>query len=526
MIKLITQSVVELFLKIFTFLSARRVDKIRHKPISYALDLSTLDPAIKKLLDEHPEQSGFYLLENNIDAFTARRNLINQAQHTLDLQYYSFLGDTSGKLIANALIQAASRGVRVRVLLDDIDTLGVDEAISILNAHPSIEIRIFNPFYFRGLLRYLEFFVDSSRVGRRMHNKVMIADNALAIVGGRNISDVYFTADPDLLFLDVDLLTLGDIVRSISVSFDEYWNSRWSVPVAVLYARPKRRYALNKIKKVLKKYQDEIKQVDYYIQIAEDSELAKNISLPKLPFIWSKVQLFYDGPEKIDPDENEEKRENANQIKNILHDVFSLAKKELSIVTPYFVPGLEGVKWFKYLISQGIKVNVFTNSLAATDVTAVHAGYAAYRHALLEAGVNLFELKATAYVKYRKRFKILRPGSRTSLHAKTVIIDRSKVFMGSPNLDPRSHDLNTEIGLFIDNKELSGQLLNLFSDISSGQNSYRLMLESNKQSNKSKIIWQSEEEGELKQYTSEPEVSMLRKLKAYIFALLPIEHLL
>lgn len=525
MIKLIVQSIVELFLKIFTFLSTQRVDKIRHKPTSYALDVLTSDQTIKGLLDAHPEQSGFYLLENNIDAFTARCHLINQAQQTLDLQYYSFHGDTSGKLIAQALIKAADRGVRVRVLLDDIDTLGADEAIRILNAYPSIEIRIFNPFYFRGLLRYIEFIVDLSRVGRRMHNKVMIADNALAIVGGRNISDVYFSADPDLLFLDIDLLTLGKLVKSISVSFDEYWNSPWSIPVAILYERPKRAYALNKIKTFLKKHQDEIKQLDY-VQTTQSSALIENKSLSKLPFIWSKVQLFYDRPEKISPDKGEETRLNISQLKNRLHDVFAMAEDELTIISPYFVPGEEGVKWFESLIDNGIKVSVFTNSLAATDVTAVHAGYAAYRQSLLAAGVNLFELKATAYVKDRKRFKILRPGSRTSLHAKTVIIDRCKVFMGSPNLDPRSTDLNTEIGLFIDNEELSNQLLTLFSDISSGQNSYRLLLKKNDTSNKSKIIWQSEEEGMLMQYTSEPEVGVLRRLKVYFFSLLPIEHLL
>jgi len=525
MIKLITQRVIELFLKLFTFLSMHRVDKIRYKPESYALDFSTTDQTIKDLLEAHPEQSGFYLLENNIDAFTARCNLINQAQQTLDLQYYSFHGDTSGKLIAKALIQAADRGVRVRVLLDDIDTLGTDEAMRIFNAYPSIEIRIFNPFYFRGLLRYLEFIVDLSRVGRRMHNKVMIADNALSIVGGRNISDVYFSADPDLSFLDVDLLTLGPVVKNISMSFDEYWNSRWSVPVAILYERPKRLYASNKIKSFLKKYQDEIKQLDY-VKLTGIYKLETGMSLPKLPFIWSAATLFYDLPDKIDLGVVQSTSKNVSHLRNRLHNIFAMAKEEITIISPYFVPGDDAVKWFESLIEQGIKVNVFTNSLAATDVTAVHAGYEIYRRGLLEAGVNLFELKATAYVKERKRFKILRADSRASLHAKTLIIDQSKLFMGSPNLDPRSTDLNTEIGLFIDNKQLSDQFSNLLSDISSGQNSYRLMLDKNKKSNKSQIVWQSEENGELKQYTSEPEVGVLRKLKVAFFSLLPIEHLL
>lgn len=525
MIKLIVQSFVELFLKLFTFLSAKRVAKIRHKPPGYAVDVPELDAEIDKLFDSCPEKSGFYVLENNIDAFTARCSLINQATQSLDLQYYYFHADTSGKIIAQALVKAADRGVRVRILLDDIDTLGADEAMRYLNAHPSIEIRIFNPFYFRGLLRFLEFIVDMSRVGRRMHNKVMLADNAQAIVGGRNISDVYFSADPDLLFLDIDLLAIGRIVKSVSISFDDYWNSRWAVPVAVLYTRPKTAYALNRIKDFLQKHEYEIKQTDY-LESIQESKYTKDKALLKFPYVFSEAELFYDHPGKADPDKLLYAHKNTSQIKNKLHNLLGMAKSELNLISPYFVPGADGVKRFAALIEQGVTVNIYTNSLAATDVTAVHAGYAIYRKALLKIGVNIFELKATAYVTNRKHFKILRPGSRTSLHTKTVIIDQQKIFMGSPNLDPRSIEWNTEIGLFIDNELLTKQFLDIFSSMSLGQNSYQLKLESRGAAGKEEIIWQCEEEGELKRYTSEPDAGLLRKLKVYIFSLLPIENLL
>ena len=525
MIKLIAQSIVELFLKLFNFLSIKRVDKIKHKPTSYALDLTDSHDTSNQKDKTHPDQSGFYLLENNIDAFAARCNLINHAQHSLDLQYYYFHGDTSGKLIAQSLIKAADRGVRVRVLLDDIDTLGADEAISILNAHPSVEIRIFNPFNFRGLLRYFEFIVDLSRVGRRLHNKAIIADNELAIIGGRNISDVYFSADPDVLFLDVDLLSKGNIVRKVSASFDEYWNSRWAVPVALLYSRPKRDLALKKIKTFLQKHAHEIRQIDY-IQYAQDSKLAKEEFYFNLPYIWSKADLFYDHPDKINPETSPEEKLIISQVKSKLHDILSMATEELTIISPYFVPGDDGVKWFETLARQGVKVNVFTNSLAATDVTAVHAGYAKYREQLLHAGVNLYELKASAYVKERKRFEILKTGSRTSLHAKTVIVDKNKVFMGSPNLDPRSKELNTEMGLFIDCKELANQFVNVFTGISSGANSYHLTLKKNSLVGESEIIWNCLEDGVVTTYDTDPETGWLRKLKVRFFSLLPLENLL
>ena len=528
MIRLIAQSIIELFLKLFDFLSNKRINKLGEKKLTHALDATQLaaqDNPLSRLTRQHPGKSGFYLLGNNIDAFLARCHLIEQAHHTLDLQYYSFHGDTSGKLIAQALVNAADRGVRVRLLLDDIDTLGVDEGISLLNAHPDIEIRIFNPFVFRGLLRYFEFIVDLARVGRRMHNKALIADNAQAIVGGRNISDIYFSADPDVLFLDIDLLTIGEIVSNVSNSFDEYWNSDWAVPVDCLYARPSRAYALKRIKRVLKKFEQQIGQIDY-LQTLQSSPFKYDELQPEnLSFVWADAELVYDMPDKITRQLDEQKTAGRAEKYASLHELLALAESHLTIISPYFVPGDQGMRWIKSLIAKGVKIHVYTNSLAATDVVAVHAGYRQYRMALLELGVRLYELKPSAYARERRHFKILKPGSRTSLHAKTYVLDHSKVFIGSANLDPRSSELNTEMGLLINNEQIADQFLHMFATMSSGDNSYQLLLD-DAPAPHTGIVWRCQQEGVAYYYTEEPQAGLWRRFKAYFYGLLPIESLL
>ena len=394
-----------------------------------------------------------------------------------------------------------------------------------LNAHPDIEIRIFNPFVFRGLLRYCEVIVDLARVGRRMHNKAMIADNAQAIVGGRNISDIYFSADPELLFLDVDLLTIGEIVAKVSDSFDEYWNSDWAVPVDELYARPKRAYALKRIKLMLQKFEQQVGQIDYLKTLQLSQFKYDELQPENLHFVWADAELVYDLPDKIVRQQDEQKTTGSAEKYTSLHQLLALAENHLTIISPYFVPGDEGMRWIKSLISRGVKIHVYTNSLAATDVVAVHAGYRQYRMQLLELGVRLYELKPSAYVRERRHFKILKPGSRTSLHAKTYVLDHSKVFIGSANLDPRSSELNTEMGLLIDNEQISDQFLHMFSGISSGENSYQLLLD-DAPAPHTGIVWRCQQDGVAYHYTEEPEAGLWRRFKAFFYGLLPIESLL
>lgn len=519
MFKLIRQSIVEAIEKLLAWLPpgqrTTQTDKIQS--FSLAEDISTANHLeVQRLLTGQSADSGFYLLADNLHAFTARSDLIRRAEKTLDLQYYYFHGDTSGHLLAQLLVMAANRGVRVRILLDDIDTLGADEAIRVLNAHPEIEIRIFNPFRFRGLLRYLEFITDLVRVGRRMHNKALISDNAMAIIGGRNIGDIYFAADPQNLFLDIDLLSIGTVVRQISSSFDEYWNSPWAIPVDSLYIKPERKYALNRIKKYLNRFVQTVEIADF-VKAISSADYQKELF--SLPYYWANAKLYYDLPAKVDAQQQyssillEQLREHVNQ-----------ATTELVFVSAYFVPGEQGVKWLAELVSRGVKVNVVTNSLAATDVVIAHAGYSRSRRQLLQAGVNLYELKPSAYAREKVKFKMLRAGGRTSLHAKTIIIDRQKVFIGSANLDPRSRDLNTEMGLLVENEALANEVASIFDEVTELRNSYRLNLKSVK--GKSRVLWQSEVDGKNIEQQYEPDVSLGRWFKFSIYRLLPMDNLL
>lgn len=519
MFRLITLSLIEAIEKLLALLPPGQVTIQAEKSQSYALgeeDSTANHLEVQRLISGHKKNSGFYLLADNLRAFVARSDLIRRAEKTLDLQYYYFHGDTSGHLLAQLLVMAANRGVRVRVLLDDIDTLGADEAIRILNAHPGIEIRIFNPFRFRGLLRYLEFITDLLRVGRRMHNKAMIADNAMAIIGGRNIGDIYFAADPDELFLDIDLLSIGPVVKQISSSFDEYWNSLWAIPVDSLYVKPEKKYALKRIKNYLNRFVQSVESTDY-IKAITSADYQKELFA--LPYYQAEAQLFYDVPSKIDAHQQyssillEQLREHINQ-----------ATTELVFVSAYFVPGEEGVEWFAQLVKKGVSVSVVTNSLAATDVVVAHVGYSRSRLKLLQAGVKLYELKPSAYAREKAKFRMLRAGGRTSLHAKTIIIDRQKVFIGSANLDPRSRDLNTEMGLLVENHELADEVASIFDEVSAMHNSYRLSLKGDAKSQK--ITWISDTNGIEFEHQSEPDIGMGRRLKFWFYRQFPMDNLL
>lgn len=515
--KLVSQSVLEGLRKLLAVLPPKQTAVLVEKAQSFSLaaDEETGNHRIiAPRLARHGDRSGFFLLDDNLQAFVSRSDLIRKAERTLDLQYYYFHGDTSGHLMVQLLVMAANRGVRIRVLLDDIETLGADEAIRILNAHPEIEIRIFNPFKFRGLLRYLEFFTDMSRVGRRMHNKVMIADNCMAIFGGRNIGDIYFSADPQMQFMDIDLLGIGPIVRQISDSFDEYWNSDWAIPVDELYVKPKKKVALQRIRNYLNRFVQNFHNPDFVKAIAASDYRRE---LFELPYEWAHARLMYDSPEKI---QHAESSKIVEQLRLHIEE----AREEIILVSPYFVPGDEGVAWLSRLVEKGISISVYTNSLAATDVIAVHAGYARHRKQLLRAGVKLYELKPTTYALKRRRFKVLRAGSRTSLHAKTIVIDRSKVFIGSSNLDPRSNNLNTEMGVLVEHAGLAREVAGGFEDVAHHAESYQLLLQKSEKGER--IVWLGGKPGDERRYYDDPHVSFGRRAKLWFYRQLPFENLL
>jgi putative cardiolipin synthase len=342
-------------------------------------------------MNDNDTQSGFYLLSDNTDAFVARFALATMATKNLDIQYYIMHNDASGQYLGYAIIAAADRGVHVRILVDDINLSGRDNSLKMLSQHKNIEIRVFNPLSNRNWFRNFEIITNLNRAGRRMHNKLFVADNLAAIVGGRNIGDEYFDARNNLNFVDLDLLTVGPIIDDITKSFDAYWESRWASSIESLNRTTVVKKQLYSIRRRLKDKWHRAKNTEYFKSL-QQSDLTKKIINKQIPFIWANARLFYDLPEKLSPDTTDKTVHFGPDVMSY----FDNAKKELLITTPYLIPGNSGTDWLKNKIKQDVKVKILTNSLAATDVIAAHAGYAKYRKQLIRSGVHLFELKPTA----------------------------------------------------------------------------------------------------------------------------------
>lgn len=462
-------------------------------------------------------QSGFHLLSDNTDAFVARFALATMAEKTLDIQYYIMHNDASGQYLAYAILSAADRGVHVRILVDDINLSGRDNNLKMLGQHHNIEIRIFNPLANRDWFRNIEMIINLDRAGRRMHNKVFVADNSAAIIGGRNIGDEYFDARNPLNFVDLDLLSVGSIVNDITGSFNDYWDSHWATAIEELSKIKVVKKQLSNIRRKLTDKWHNYKNTEYFKSL-QQAELTQRIINKQIDFIWADAKLFYDRPEKMITNKPEKTVHFGPHVKHY----FEQATKELLFASPYFVPGNSVVQWFDKKIRQGIEISVLTNSLAATDVIAVHAGYKKYRKQLIEAGISLFELKPSANPSILKTEKLLKGASSASLHAKYMVIDRQYVFIGSANLDPRSKNLNTEIGIVVDSQELALQTINLFERTTSGENSYQIKTAGTDND----LVWITEENSREIRYHDEPKAGFIKKAAVFILGLLPIESLL
>lgn len=465
-------------------------------------------------------KSGFYLLSDNADALIARLALVELAEHSLDIQYYIIHNDASGQLLAHRVIEAADRGVRVRILVDDINLAGRDMRLSMFNSHPNIEIRIFNPLLNRGIFRNLELVVHLKRAGRRMHNKAFIMDDSAAIIGGRNIGDDYFDDRTQLNFVDLDLLSIGPVVNDIKLSFNDYWNSNWAIPVTEVN---KARIAAKQFISIRKKLRDVWNESvnSEYFQTVQHSGFSKRLIEKDINFIAAEAYLFYDKPEKI----TGRRHTATTHMGPSIQPYITGTNSNLVITSPYFVPGKEGVELLRSLKQNGVSVNILTNSLAATDVFAVHAGYEKYRKALVACGINLFELKPTARQKNTVFRKFLKSSSQASLHAKYLVIDNKDVFIGSANFDPRSKNLNTEIGMVIHSEELAGQVTELYNKSTDLENSYRIELDKNTAGTQ-KLVWITNKNGRYVKYHSDPDTSLLKRIGVFLMKLLPIESLL
>ncbi|MFL6673251.1 MAG: phospholipase D family protein [Massilia sp.] len=479
-------------------------------------DLNTgatrLGRAIAPRVAAHPGTSGIYSLPDARDAFAARALLAQAAERTLDVQYYIWHNDMTGTLLFAALGKAADRGVRVRLLLDDNNTSGLDPTLAALDAHPNIEVRLFNPFVIRSP-RAIGYITDFSRANRRMHNKSFTADSQATIIGGRNVGDEYFGADDQLLFADLDVMAIGPVVRDVSADFDRYWNSQSSYPVDRLLppANPAAMEELSAAAMAIERSP----AATAYTGALRNSSFVRDLLLGSLALEWAPTRMVSDDPAKglgaAGP---------GVLMRDKLRQIIGEPVAELDLVSPYFVPTSAGVDAFVALAAKGVKIRVLTNALEATDVPAVHAGYAKRRKPLLEAGVSLFELRRLSPDTTRRMRTGRKGSSASSLHGKTFSVDRSRVFIGSFNFDPRSAELNTEMGFIIDSPALA-QRIGVAFDSRIPVDAYEVHL-----SDTGQLYWVERRGPEVLRHDVEPGTSFWQRAGVRFLSLLPIEWLL
>ena len=463
----------------------------------------------------NPGMSGIYKFPEPHDAFAARMLLAAKAEKTLDAQYFIWKGDQVGSLLFEALWKAAERGVRVRLLLDDANTSGLDPTIRALGARPNFEVRLYNPFTSRGS-RALGFLTDFGRVNRRMHNKSFTADNQVSVVGGRNIANEYFGAGSGLGFADFDVLAVGPVVNEVSQEFDLYWNSASAYPAAGFVGTPGPDDVASLQRKFAATHADQV-SVDYLKAVAE-APLMTRLQSHQLALEWGTAHVVHDDPAKtLDTTARTDVLLFPELVKKI-----GRPEKTVDLVSPYFVPGDQGAGSLADLAKRGVKVRILTNSLAASDESAVHAGYAAHRLELLRAGVALWELKATATKESLEAQGRFGSAEVAGLHAKTYAVDRNRIFVGSFNFDQRSARLNTEMGIVIDGTALAAQLADNFDALVP-----RLAYEVRLAPDGEGLLWiERTASGEEKRYDHDPETGAFKRGWVQFLSILPIEWLL
>ena len=473
-----------------------------------------LGRAVAPQVDAHPGKTGVHPLGKPRDAFATRALLAAAAEKSLDVQYYIWHGDPVGYLLFEALWQAAERGVRVRLLLDDNNTGGLDPTLATLDAHPNIEVRLYNPFLQRKG-RVFGYLTDFQRLNRRMHNKSFTADNQVTVVGGRNIGGEYFGIGSDVVFADLDVAAVGTAVPEVSKQFDLYWNSPSAYPAASFVGAPAPDGA-ERLKARFAAARADPESVAY-LEALRATPVVRDILDRKLSFEWATARVVYDDPAKtLDTSQRTDYLLFPAMVQSI-----GRPSKTLDLVSPYFVPGEQGTDSLAALARSGVRVRILTNSLAASDVAAVHAGYAKRRHDLLRAGVQLFELKPTATEDLPSEKTGVGSSSSSGLHAKTFAVDRSRIFVGSFNFDLRSALLNTEMGLVLDSPALAQAMADGF-DTGVPLAAYEVVLAPDGRS----LQWIERTAAGEKRYDTEPGTSFLKRLGVGTMSILPIDWLL
>ncbi|MEJ2257148.1 MAG: phospholipase D family protein [Woeseiaceae bacterium] len=465
---------------------------------------------LTELLRSKPAgQSGFYPLSDGIESLAARLVTASNAERSIDLQYYLIKPDVTGAALIHELLKAADRGVRVRLLLDDVFTKGTDFGMAGLDSHPNFEIRIFNPFY-RGVAgRAVSGLTNFGRINRRMHNKSFTVDNQVTIVGGRNIADEYFGAREDSKFSDLDVIGIGPVVEDVSTMFDVYWNHSTALPVAAFARMPDDPAAeLERVRRELRGAREAIIESEYAGAVKDQVFRLDNMKADR--FSWATYQLVYDSPDKG----IRGKAKEAPSITKPLIESLGSASERVVVISPYFVPRKSGVQGFSALEARDVDVTIITNSLAANNQFAVHGGYAPSRKPLLENGVEIYEVRPDADVAGAEI--IAASGAKATLHTKAYIVDDRELFIGSFNFDPRSANINTESGVIIYSAEMARGLAARIDD-ALPQQTYEVFLNED-----GEVRWRGRRDGEDLIFDKEPETTWAQRFMAGIMRLLPI----
>ena len=493
------------------------------EPDSPAIDqafvaATTLAKTAQTLSQQNPEKSGFFVLADGIEALSARLHLIDSAEKVIDVQYYIWHDDSVGKVMQYRLLKAADRGVKVRLLLDDMDTAGKDDRLLALDQHPNIQVRTFNPFPNRNS-RWKDFLTSGVRVNHRMHNKSITADRSASILGGRNIGDEYFNASTLVNFADIDVLTLGKAAEEVADSFDLYWDSENAYPLtAIAHTKDDSLETLESLADMYQTFLAAAGETPYSDSL-KNAKFNHYTSFDQIPFHWSEWQLAYDLPSKMSADAITSATHLAPQLAALAKN----ATSSITIVSPYFVPGKNLTKHLTDLVSKGIHVRILTNSLASNDVALVHAGYLRYRKDLVKGGVELYELKpkTTQLINRpegasngQEKKSPWYAGSKSSLHGKYFVFDNAEMFIGSFNLDGRSIELNTELGVYFIDRDYAKMLDEIFSK-NAPLNAYKIQL-----SDKGKVEWHGIEDGNPVVHTAEPNTSTWTRFSTRLLSLI------
>lgn len=458
------------------------------------------------------EPSGFHLLDSNAESLRWRLALVDSSQHSLDLQYYVWWGDESGALLMSRVVAAADRGVRVRLIVDDLSTNLLVEAAqerlsdagaALIDAHPNIEVRLFNPWRQRTLLgQVFESIEHLDRVNQRMHNKLLVADNRAAIIGGRNVGNEYFGLSREFGFRDLDTLGLGPVARQASQVFDRFWNSEQVVPAARLAAATEA-----DLRQAFAGIEDRLR----------DSRRLTGFALE--PQDWrgalrDLVQRMHTGASSVLSDVPGKEEEVINVLPAAIRHLLEQAEDSVTIANAYLVPGQEQVDWLRSQTARGVRYRILTNSLASHDVPAVNAHYKQWRRDLIEAGVELYEMKPDAAIQPLVVDTPPVEAEFMGLHAKAMVIDGARVFIGSLNLDPRSWRLNSEMGVLVDSAGLAADLRAAIERDMQPENAWHVSLDDD-----GDVIWSAGDEVLHRQ----PARHFWQRVEDVFFMLLPKE---